>query len=56
MRGYGENGNDMDKQKESKDTETRKTSGGEMLRQNLRGTSMLMTMKRDKRGSRKMER
>lgn len=56
MRGYGEDGTSMDKMKQQKDTETRKTEGGEILRQNLRGSSMLMAMKRDKRGSRKMER
>lgn len=56
MRGYGNTGTAMDKQRDEKDTEVRKTSGGEMLRQNMRGTSMLLAMKRDKRGSRKMDR
>ena len=56
MRGYGEDGTSMDKMKEQKDTETRKTESNETLRQNLRGSSMLMTMKRDKRSSRKMDR
>lgn len=56
MRGYGDNGSDMDKMKQQKDTENRQNTGVDVMRQNLRGSSMMMTMKRHKRGSRKMER
>jgi hypothetical protein len=57
MRGYGDTGTSMDNFRETNGTETRKMEKScEVLKQNIRKATPVLTMKREKRGNRKMER